>query len=161
MRRVCRVPCAVMVAPVIPFLTDAELENILQAAYDHGARSANYVLLRLPHEVSDLFKDWLAVHYPLKAEHVMSRVREMRGGKENDSEFGSRFRGQGLFAELLAKRFQLTCERLGFNREPMSLDTSKFIRPNLSGQDEVTRNSRTVKLSTIVQALHFIRRSIA
>ena len=128
------VPCAVMVAPVIPFLTDAELENILQAAYEHGARSANYVLLRLPHEVKDLFKDWLAVHYPLKAEHVMSRVHEMRGGKENDSEFGARFRGQGLFADLLAKRFQLACERMGFNREPMSLDTSKFIRPNLSGQ---------------------------
>lgn len=132
------VPCAVMVAPVIPFLTDAELENILQAAYEHGARSANYVLLRLPYEVKDLFKDWLNVHYPLKAEHVMSRLRDMREGKENDAEFGSRFRGKGLFAELLAKRFQLACERLGLNQgERVPLDTSKFIRPNLSGQQSL------------------------
>ncbi|MDD4912613.1 MAG: PA0069 family radical SAM protein [Sideroxydans sp.] len=132
------VPCAVMVAPVIPFLTDAELENILQAACEHGARSANYVLLRLPYEVKDLFKDWLAVHYPLKAEHVMSRLRDMREGKENDAEFGSRFRGKGLFAELLAKRFQLACERLGLNQgERVPLDTRKFTRPNLSGQQSL------------------------
>ncbi len=128
------VPCGVMVAPVIPFLTDAGLENVLHASYEHGARTAGYTLLRLPYELKDLFKDWLNVHYPLKAEHVMSRLREMRGGKENDSEFGSRFRGQGLFAELLVKRFQLTCSRLGFNRDHVSLDITKFIKPNLSGQ---------------------------
>lgn len=128
------VPCGVLVAPVIPFLTDAELESILQAAREQGARTTAYALLRLPYELKDLFKDWLAVHYPLKAEHVMSRLREMRGGRENDSEFGSRFRGNGLFAQLLAKRFQLACERLGFNREEGRLDTSFFVRPGRYGQ---------------------------
>jgi len=128
------VPCGVLVAPVIPFLTDAELENVLQAAYKHGARTAHYSLLRLPYELKDLFKDWLAVNYPLKAEHVMSRLREMRGGKENDSEFGSRFSGQGLFAQLLAQRFQLACERLDFNRETMALNTASFSKPARGGQ---------------------------
>jgi DNA repair photolyase len=131
------VPCGVMVAPVIPFLTDSELENILQAAHDHGARTTAYTLLRLPYELKDLFKDWLAVHYPLKAEHVMSRLREMRGGRENDSEFGSRFRGNGLFAQLLSQRFHLACERLGFNCEEGGLDTSRFIKPNPSGQQSL------------------------
>ena len=131
------VPCGVMVAPVIPFLTDAEMENILQAAHEHGARSAGYVLLRLPYELKNLFKDWLTTHYPLKAEHVMSRMREMRGGRENDAEYGSRFRGEGLFAELLTKRFKLTCERLGLNRGRVSFDTSKFIKPNLGGQQSL------------------------
>ncbi len=131
------VPCGVFVAPVIPFLTDSELENILQVAQEHGASTAAYTLLRLPYELKDLFKDWLTTHYPLKAEHVMSRLREMRGGKENDSHFGSRFRGNGLFAALLSKRFHLAVERLGLNREEKELDTSKFVRPNLSGQQSL------------------------
>jgi len=128
------VPCGTMVAPVIPFLTDAELENILQAAFEHGARTAGYALLRLPYELKDLFKDWLAVHYPLKAEHVMSRLREMRGGRENDPEFGSRFRGQGQFADLLAQRFRRACERLGFNLENVDFDMSRFRPPARHGQ---------------------------
>ncbi len=128
------VPCGVMVAPVIPFLTDSELENVLAAAHEQGARTAAYTLLRLPYELKDLFKDWLSTHYPLKADHVMSRLREMRGGRENDSEFGSRFVGNGLFAELLSRRFHLACERLGLNREERGLDASKFVRPDLSGQ---------------------------
>lgn len=128
------VPCGVMVAPVIPFLTDSELENILQAAYEHGARTAGYTLLRLPYELKDLFKDWLGTHYPLKAEHVMSRLREMRGGRENDPEFGSRFRGNGLFADLLSKRFHLACERLGFNPEDRALATTHFTPPARHGQ---------------------------
>jgi DNA repair photolyase len=131
------VPCGVLVAPVIPFLTDAELEQVLQAAYEHGARTGNYALLRLPYELKELFKDWLAVHYPLKAEHVMSRLREMRGGKENDSNFGSRFSGQGLFAQLLAQRFKLVSERLGLNREQVELDINKFIKPNPGGQQSL------------------------
>ncbi len=131
------VPCGVLVAPVIPFLTDAELENVLQAAHEHGARTAAYTLLRLPYEVKDLFKDWLSTHYPLKAEHVMSRLREMRGGRENDPEFGTRFSGNGLFAQLLAKRFQLACDRIGFNREESILDTTRFIKPNRSGQQSL------------------------
>ena len=131
------VPCGVMVAPVIPFLTDSELENVLQAAQESGARNAGYTLLRLSYELKDLFKDWLAVNYPLKAEHVMSRMREMHNGKENDANFGSRFRGNGLFAELLAKRFKLSCERLGINRERISFDTTKFIKPRLCGQQKL------------------------
>jgi len=128
------VPCGVLVAPVIPFLTDAELENVLQAAHDHGARTAVYTLLRLPHEVKDLFKDWLVTHYPLKAEHVMSRLREMRDGRVNDPEFGTRFSGSGLFAQLLARRFQLACSRMGFDRKETILDTSRFIKPETNGQ---------------------------
>ncbi len=128
------VPCGVMVAPVIPFLTDAELEQVLQAAHEHGARSAGYTLLRLPYELKDLFRDWLAVHYPLKAGHVMSRMREMRGGRDNDPEFGSRFRGNGLFADLLAQRFRRACGRLGFNLEDRPLTTGLFKPPPRNGQ---------------------------
>ncbi len=131
------VPCGVFVAPVIPFLTDAELENVLHAAHDQGARNAGYTLLRLPYELKDLFKDWLATHYPLKARHVMSRLREMRAGKESDAEFGARFVGSGLFAQLLAKRYQLACERLGMGRPEEGLDTGKFVRPDLSGQQSL------------------------
>lgn len=131
------VPCGVMVAPVIPFLTDAELENILQAAYEHGARTANYVLLRLPYELKDLFKDWLNVNYPLKAEHVMSRLREMRGGKENDATFGTRFKGEGVFSALLEKRFQNSCERLGFLKAKQRLDITKFRPPVTGGQQSL------------------------
>jgi DNA repair photolyase len=101
---------------------------------EHGARSAGYVLLRLPYEVKDLFKDWLTVHYPLKVEHVMSRLREMRGGCENDPECGSRFRGQGLFADLLRQRFRKACERLGLNLEQRSLNTTLFRPPVRNGQ---------------------------
>ena len=126
------VPCGVLVAPVIPFLTDAELEAVLQASYEHGARSAGYTLLRLPYELKDLFKDWLSTHYPLKAEHVMSRLRQMRGG--NDSEPGSRFRGSGLFADLLEQRFSIACGRLGFNRNRVLLDTGRFRPPARKGQ---------------------------
>jgi DNA repair photolyase len=131
------VPCGVFVAPVIPFLTDSELEHILQAAHECGARTAAYTLLRLPYELKELFKGWLSTHYPLKAEHVMSRLRQMRSGRENDSEFGTRFVGDGLFAQLLSRRFRLACERLGFNTEEAGLDTSKFVRPNLSGQQSL------------------------
>ncbi|MES1982430.1 MAG: PA0069 family radical SAM protein [Pseudomonadota bacterium] len=123
------VPCGVMVAPVIPFLTDSELETTLEAAYQSGARSAGYTLMRLPYEVKDLFKDWLTTHYPLKAEHVMSRLREMRDGRENDPEFGSRMRGSGIYADLLKQRFRIATERLGYNRERQSLDVSHFIKP--------------------------------
>lgn len=128
------VPCGVMVAPVIPFLTDAEVEHVLQAAHGHGARSAGYTLLRLPYELKELFKDWLAMHYPLKAEHVMSRLREMRGGRENDPEFGSRFRGEGAFADLLARRFRIACERMDFNCVEISLDSGLFKPPPRNGQ---------------------------
>lgn len=128
------VPCGVLVAPVIPFLTDSAVEKVLETAREAGATMAGYVLLRLPYEVKDLFKAWLDEHYPLKASHVMSRVRDMRGGKEYDSEFGSRMRGEGKFAELLAKRFKVACQRLGFNRNRESLDTVRFRPPQRGGQ---------------------------
>jgi DNA repair photolyase len=131
------VPCGVMAAPVIPFLTDSELEQVLQAAHQHGAHSAGYTLLRLPYELKDLFRDWLAVHYPLKAAHVMSRMREMRGGRDNDPEFGSRFRGNGLFADLLAQRFRKACERLGLNLEDRPLATGLFRPPSQNGQRDL------------------------
>ncbi|MBI2313661.1 MAG: PA0069 family radical SAM protein [Betaproteobacteria bacterium] len=128
------VPVGVMVAPVIPFLTDSELEPILEAARAAGARSAGYVLLRLPHEVGDLFTAWLEAHYPLKARHVMSRVAAMRGGQDNDLQFGTRMRGTGEFADLLSRRFRIACERLGFENDVSPLDTTRFRPPARAGQ---------------------------
>jgi len=127
------IPVGVMVAPVIPVLTDAELEAVLAAAWDAGARSAGYVLLRLPHEIKDLFKEWLSVHAPLAQAHVMARIRETRGGKENDPNFGSRMVGQGAYAEMIRRRFKLQCRRLGFNRERVELDTRQFAPPPARG----------------------------
>lgn len=128
------VPCGVMVAPVIPFLTDDGLERVLEAAAAAGARQAGCVLLRLPHEVNGLFRDWLANHYPDKAAHVMSRVRQMRGGRHNDPSFGGRMRGQGVVADLLEQRFRKACQRLGLNREAQELDTTRFRPPARGGQ---------------------------
>jgi DNA repair photolyase len=124
------IPVGVMVAPVIPVLTDGELEAILEGAARAGADSAGYVLLRLPFEVKDLFKDWLTRHFPLKARHVMSVVRQMRGGKEYDSTWGVRQRGTGVFAELIAQRFAKACERLALNQKRKELDVSKFRVPD-------------------------------
>jgi DNA repair photolyase len=124
------VPCGVLVAPIIPFLNDKDLEAVLEAVSEAGARMAGYTLLRLPWEVRDLFKDWLERHYPLKAKHVMARIRDMRGGRDNDPNFGSRMKGEGQFAELLRNRFDVACRRLGLNAgERNVLDTAKFRRP--------------------------------
>jgi DNA repair photolyase len=112
------VPVGVMVAPVIPAITDPELETILEAARDAGAGAAGYVLLRLPHELKQLFRDWLAQRFPERAEHVMSLIRQMRGGKDYDPAFGKRMRGEGPFAQLLQRRFSLAYTRLGFGRLP-------------------------------------------
>lgn len=130
------IPVGVLVAPVIPFLTDHQIEPVLEAAWQHGARQAGYVLMRLPWEIKDLFRDWLDRHYPLKAKHVMSRVHQMRAGRDNDSNFGTRMRGTGELADLLAKRFRVACERLGFNRgsRNRALDTTQFRPPPRSGQ---------------------------
>jgi DNA repair photolyase len=124
----------VMVAPVIPFITDRDMEEILERAAEAGARTAGYVLLRLPHEVAPLFKDWLATHYPLKADHVMSLVHQMRGGKDYDSTFGVRQRGTGVFAELIAKRFAAACKRLGLNEGHLTLDSARFKAPKRGPQ---------------------------
>ena len=109
------VPTTVMVAPVIPALTDHELESILAAAAEAGVRQAGYVLLRLPYEVKDLFREWLAEHYPERAAHVMSVIRDMRGGRDNDPRFGTRMGGTGPYALLLRNRFRLACQRLNLN----------------------------------------------
>ena len=122
------VPVGVMVAPVVPALTDHELEHILAAAREHGAGAAGYTLLRLPHELKQVWREWLQLHYPERAAHVMSLVRQMRGGKDYDSRFGIRSRGEGPFAQLLAQRFVKAYARLGFARMP-ALETSKFVAP--------------------------------
>jgi DNA repair photolyase len=124
------IPVGVMFAPVVPWVNDAELETVLEAARDAGADSAGYVLLRLPHEVSPLFRDWLQTHLPQRAEHVMSTIQQLRGGKDYDARFGKRFSGDGVYAELLARRFDLAYRRLGFDRRRhQGLDVRKFVPP--------------------------------
>nr|WP_244183697.1 PA0069 family radical SAM protein [Xanthomonas codiaei] len=122
------IPVGVLVAPVIPMINDTELERILEAARAHGARSAGYVVLRLPHELTQLWREWLELHYPDRARHVMSLIQQMRGGKDYDSRFGRRMVGEGPFAELIAQRFSIAYRRLGFGRLPR-LDTSQFRAP--------------------------------
>lgn len=124
------IPCGVMVAPLIPVLTDAELEAILSAAQGAGAKEAGYVLIRLPHEVKDLFEDWLHAHVPLQAEHVLQRIRDCRGGKAYDARFGTRMRGEGVFAELLKQRFRKAYRDLGFTGIA-PLRTDVFVAPRL------------------------------
>jgi DNA repair photolyase len=130
------IPVGVLVAPIIPFLTDDHLERVLEAAWRAGARQASYVLLRLPHETKDLFRAWLEHHYPAKAAHVMSRVQATRGGRDNDPAFGTRMRGSGEFADLLQTRFRLACKRLGYDDAPRhaKLDMTQFQPPHLGGQ---------------------------
>jgi DNA repair photolyase len=122
------VPVGVMFAPVIPVLNDPEMETVLTRAAEAGAISADYVMLRLPHEVKQLFRTWLQTHYPLKASHVMNRVRDIRGGRDNDPEFASRMRGTGIYAAIIEQRFRAICERLGLNRTEVPLETSLFRR---------------------------------
>lgn len=113
-----KIPVSVMVAPVIPALNDHEMETILQQAKAHGAKSAHYVTLRLPYEVNELFQAWLHQHFPAKANHVMNILRDMRNQQNNDSRFGTRMRGEGVFAELLNKRFNQQIRRLNFPGTP-------------------------------------------
>ncbi|MGA8262715.1 MAG: PA0069 family radical SAM protein [Arenicellales bacterium] len=123
------IPVSVSVAPIIPVLTDPEMEAILEAASSRGARGAGYILLRLPGEVKDLFKQWLREHYPDRAEHIMSVIRQSRRGLENDSQFWSRRRGTGAFADLIAQRFRLSVRRFGLDRGWPPLSTAHFQRP--------------------------------
>lgn len=124
------VPVGVLCAPMIPMINDSELEALMQHARDAGALSASYIMLRLPLEVAPLFEEWLATHYPQRAAHVMSLIRQSRNGANNDSRFGSRMRGEGQFAELLAKRYALAARRLGFaRRESFALDCDSFCPP--------------------------------
>ena len=126
------VPVGVMAAPMIPALNDCELERILEAAASAGAGEAGYILLRLPLEIKALFADWLQGHFPGKAKHVLSLVRETRGGKLYQSGFGTRMVGQGPYAELLKARFEAACRRLGLNEKRFDLDTSRFEPPRVN-----------------------------
>src|SRR6202163_3977627 len=128
------IPVGVMTAPIIPQLTDKDLEAILDAASANGARYAGWTLVRLPHEVKDLFRDWLAQHYPLRAEHVMRMIQQMRGGRDNDPQFGSRMRGQGLFADLISRRFDIACQKLRLKRDRAPMDISRFRPPRTEAQ---------------------------
>ncbi|MEM8839052.1 MAG: PA0069 family radical SAM protein [Pseudomonadota bacterium] len=127
------VPTTVMVAPIIPALNDSELEAILEAAHDHGARDAGYVLLRLPLEVSEIFREWLMTHYPDRYRHVLSVMRSMRGGKDYDMTWGRRMRGSGPYAEQIAMRMRLATKKLGMRGRKAPLRTDLFRPPEVSG----------------------------
>ena len=124
------VPCGILVAPIIPMLTDRWLEQIMERAHDAGARMAGYTVLRLPWELKQLVREWLELHFPERAEHVLSLVRQMRGGRDNDPRFGSRMRGEGEFAELIRQRFKLAARTHGFDTtRSLALDTTQFRPP--------------------------------
>ena len=135
------VPVGVSVAPQIPFITE-DMEQVLEAARDAGARSAFYTVLRLPWELDALFREWLQVHYPQRAARVMARVQDLhnlsdaqRGaGKTYNSDYVSRMKGSGLWADLLRQRFATTCRKLGLNRERVELDLAQFRPGLLQGQ---------------------------
>ncbi|MCB1857952.1 MAG: PA0069 family radical SAM protein [Gammaproteobacteria bacterium] len=126
------IPVGVLVAPVIPVLTDPELERIMTAARNAGAVNARYILLRLPREVAGLFSEWLETHVPQQAARILKRIRDTQGGALYRSQFGQRMSGEGPYAEMIAQRFQLARKRLGF-REMEVLDCSAFSRPCASG----------------------------
>ena len=127
------IPTVVMTAPIIPALNDEEMESILAAAAEAGTKQAGYTLLRLPLEIKDLFREWLEAQVPDRAKHVMSLVRSMRGGKDYDSNWGTRMTGSGPYAQLIAQRFAIATKRLGLNQTRVQLDTSKFQRPAKTG----------------------------
>ncbi|WP_132955309.1 PA0069 family radical SAM protein [Rhizobium sp. BK251] len=127
------IPTSVMAAPMIPALNDHELERILEAAKAAGAQEAGYVILRLPLEVSPLFRDWLLQNYPHRYQHVMSLVRSMRGGKDYDAEFGKRMKGAGPYAWQISRRFELAVKRLGLTRRSIQLRDDLFVPPDGSG----------------------------
>jgi DNA repair photolyase len=123
------IPVSVLVAPIIPAINDHEIEEILKAAYQAGAREAGYVLLRLPHELKDLMRDWLVEHYPDKLRHVFSLLQDAREGKDYDSRFGVRQTGVGPFAWMIGRRFETATARLGFNERRLKLRTDLFTPP--------------------------------
>ena len=122
-----------MFAPAIPALNDHEMEAVLAAAKEAGARSAGYVLLRLPLEIKDLFREWLEANEPGRARHVMALIRQMRGGKDYDSQWGSRMRGTGPYAQMMARRFHMAVKKLGLNQPSRPLSINSFRRPERLG----------------------------
>lgn len=127
------IPTGVMVAPIIPSLNDHEIEKILEAAKDAKAREANYIFLRLPLELKDLFREWLQDNYPGRLNHVLGLVKDAHGGIDYRPRFGERMRGEGVYAALIAQRFKVACERLGLNQERLRLRTDLFVVPPKSG----------------------------
>ncbi|HET7315122.1 SPL family radical SAM protein, partial [Salinisphaera sp.] len=127
------VPTGALVAPIIPMITDCELETLIASAADAGAARAGYVLLRLPHAIKHLFRQWLTEHYPDRAAHVMSLINQMRGGADYDAAWGTRMTGTGTYATLIAKRFALACRRAGINGKRFDLDTTQFKAPPAPG----------------------------
>jgi len=131
------IPVGVLVAPIIPVLSDHELETILERCRDAGADTAGYVLLRLPHELKQLFREWLTTHFPDKAQHVMNRIQDCRGGQDYVAEFGSRMRGSGPFADLISQRFKLAKKKFGYGEgEPLSVE--KFRKVNEVKEEQLT-----------------------
>jgi DNA repair photolyase len=128
------IPATVMVAPVIPALNDSEIERILDAVAHAGVREANYVLLRLPLEVRDLFREWLMANYPDRYRHVFALIRDMRNGRDYDSQWGTRMNGAGPMAWMIGRRFEIACEKLGLNKRRLRLTTDHFAKPKRSGQ---------------------------
>lgn len=128
------IPTTVMVAPIIPALNDSEIEKILDAAAYAGVKEASYVLLRLPLEVRDLFREWLMANYPDRYRHVFTLIRDMRGGRDYDSEWGTRMKGTGPMAWMIGRRFDMACERLGLNKRRTKLTTDHFARPKRAGE---------------------------
>ena len=127
-------PASTLVAPVIPAINDAEIERILEAVAETGVRNAGYVLLRLPHELRDLFREWLTENFPDRAAHVFKLIRDTRGGKDNDPTFGKRMTGSGPIAWMIGRRFEVACERLGFNQTSMKTTPEHFRPPRPPAQ---------------------------
>lgn len=128
------VPVGVLVAPVIPFINDESMEHILQESKAAGAHYASYTVLRLPWEVKTLFEDWLNAHYPDRAQRVLHRIEDLRNGRRNDPNFGSRMRGTGIWADLLRQRFAVATRKLGLNRHRLALDCDRFQPPVMAGR---------------------------
>jgi DNA repair photolyase len=128
------IPSAAMVAPVIPAINDAEIERILEAVAETGVRHAGYVLLRLPLELRDLFREWLTENFPDRVEHVFKLIRDTRGGKDYDSTWGKRMTGGGPVAWMIGRRFEVACERLCFNATRRTLTTEHFRPPRPAAQ---------------------------
>ncbi|MGN2247213.1 PA0069 family radical SAM protein [Frateuria sp. GZRR35] len=132
------VPVGVLVAPIIPALNDRDMEAVLERAHAAGARCAGYTVVRLPYELKALFREWLALHAPQRAAHVMSLIQQMNGGRDYDSDFRTRMRGQGVFAQLLRRRFEVACRKHGFGRaRELALDTSRFVPPRTASPQGV------------------------
>ena len=127
------IPVGVSLAPQIPFVNE-DMEQVLKAAWEAGARSAFYTVIRLPWELAPIFREWLELHYPQRAARVMARIHDLRGGKDYDSDFASRMKGQGLWADLIRQRFEKATKKLGFNRQRIELDLSRFRPAGVKGQ---------------------------